>query len=303
MIDTLNCKICNSEKLVTIKKYLIKREYAGVEWKKLFDTFFKNKELFQIRLAFCMKCGFIFYRDVFDAAELGEIYRVEGRFDTAEENIKISGRKIEIEKALNFIDKYSLLSEAKTIMDVGAGDFAVEDMLLRRSPLAQYFAIDPSYKEAEYKGVKVFRTMINDFDVTEQYDLVLAIHILEHISDLDSFMQKIAAMTKNRLYVEIPFQVGPGLFLNRSVSVQHINYFTPVAVENILKKHGFFVKTIEFDTNGYEYYGMPGMIRLLAEKSKETMKLKKDFIGSIYYLLSPFIFLKYLYRNRNTKEL
>jgi hypothetical protein len=105
-------------------------------------------------------------------------------------------------------------------------------------------------------------------------------------------MKKIRKMSKRAVYIEIPFQVGPGLLFNRSASSQHINYFTPVSIFNFLVASGFSIIKMEFDKSGYRYNGMPGMIRVIAEKDDEILKNKKNgFLSSLYYLLSPLIFV------------
>ena len=194
----------------------------------------------------------------------------------------------------DFVIRYITKRSIREALDVGAGDFVALQKIVACLPGAHFSAIDPCYDQPTFENITVFQAMLEKFDCRKQYDLVMAVHVLEHVGDLHAFMSQLSKLTQRYLYIEIPFQVGPGLFLSRGVNAQHINYFTPGTLKTLLSYHGFEVENEEFSTNGFRYNGMPGMIRILAKKREgsEVAKKVNTVLASIYYLLSPVIFLK-----------
>lgn len=289
------CKVCGSWLIFTVKKYSVTPD-LNQTWRHVFSTVLNSQEPFPIHLALCAKCGFLFYKNVFDFSELEKLYANEGRFDVTRKKNSERGGNEEVRRLMKFFEKHVDFSAVTSILDIGAGDFTVVDQMLELAPTAEFAALDPCFESTTYKErVKVYRTMIEEFDPERSYSFVSAIHILEHVSDLNLFMEKLSKLSANLLYVEVPFQVGPGLLLNRAVNTQHINYFSPKTLATLLKRHGFRVLETEFDKEGYEYNGMPGMIRMLAEKQQEYIHERSSgFNETLWYLFTPFVFGKYV---------
>jgi hypothetical protein len=210
------CTICKSHQLIPIKRYTATPEVDN-GWR---ERLIKNGSV-SIRLVMCFRCGFLFYRDVPDYQEMSHLYANEGRYEYLHDAVTDdTGRLKELQRGIDLLLKTGNFKKESKIIDVGAGDFLVTDKLLEEHPDCDYSALDPSYRQKSYKSVHVHRSMIEEFEPTEQYDLVILIHVLEHISDINLFMSKLSALIKpgGQFYIEIPFLVGPGLFLNRSVN-------------------------------------------------------------------------------------
>lgn len=294
MLHLNQCKVCHSFNIFTIKKYRAFPE-LNASWGRVFESVLKHTKPFSIRLAMCMHCGFIFYRDIFDLDELTALYSNEHRYHSSrKKNIERGGNE-EVNRILRFFHKYIDFSKFESIIDIGAGDFTLMDSVMTLAPKAELAAIDPCFELDVYRDrVHIAHAMIEKLQVNKTYDLSLAVHILEHVADLDIFMEKLSQLTKEYTYIEVPFQVGPGLLLNRAVNTQHINYFSPASLLSLLKRYGFSVEQLEFDTEGYTYNGMPGMIRVLAKKTSTV----RSSVGSgvrenLFYLLSPWLYFKH----------
>ncbi len=293
MLKLNKCKICSSRKIAVIKEY-VATPALDETWKQAFETALQDKQSVSIRLFLCFSCGFIFYGDILDDIELERLYSEEHRYNKAEVSATKSGRVWELQKMNDFVIRYITKRSIREALDVGAGDFVALQKIVACLPGAHFSAIDPCYDQPTFENITVFQAMLEKFDCRKQYDLVMAVHVLEHVGDLHAFMSQLSKLTQRYLYIEIPFQVGPGLFLSRGVNAQHINYFTPGTLKTLLSYHGFEVENEEFSTNGFRYNGMPGMIRILAKKREgsEVAKKVNTVLASIYYLLSPVIFLK-----------
>lgn len=289
------CKICQGNQLITIKKYHTTPQ-LNVTWGKIFQDLFPSEKFISIRLCICYQCGFLFYQDVFDEIEIKKLYATEGRYETAGERNLKPGRKRELERLFNYIDCHIPFSNVNSIIDVGAGDFEVLNRLMARYPEKAFTAIDPSFNGNSYKKSKVLHDMVEDSIFTECYDLVMITHVLEHVADLRLFMKHVLPLVGKYVYIEVPFQVGPALFLTRAVNSQHINYFTPETLQFLLEESGLKVERLHFENDWYRHNGMPGMIRIIAVRTETTIVAKNSsLIQAVRHLLSPWPFIKSFY--------
>jgi len=282
------CKLCGSRALFTVKRYRISEKLSPY-WQKII-TLLHLPHVFTIRLVACRNCGFLFYQDMMTFAEMNRLYEDEARHTNPKAHQLKTGRLWEIERMIQFLAPRLPGNKIGRVLDIGSGDFMALERIRQLHPRATYEAVDPSYPQGSHKGVRVFRTMVENWHPTRRYDLVMLVHVLEHIGHLAPFVQKIWQLVKNGgyLYVEVPFQVGPGLFLNRSANVQHVNYFTPQSLSNLLRTHHMKVVEVEFDTTAYPHNGMPGMIRVLARKqSVGKTRLVRNLLPTLWYLGNP----------------
>ena len=78
----------------------------------------------------------------------------------------------------------------------------------------------------------------------EQFDVVIMVGVLEHLEDLDrAFAQLRQLITPGGLlYVEVPdvttFADWPNAPF-QDFSTEHINFFSPVSIRNVMRRHGF----------------------------------------------------------------
>ncbi len=258
-------------------------------WQEVYERIQGIPHPLTIRLVLCQKCGFLFYGDTFSFDEMKQLYEEEARYARPKQHQLKPGRQWELERLIGFMELALPGQDIKLALDLGAGDFVALDRIAILRPDITFEALDPSYPNNNHNTIKVYRTMLEDYEPSQQYDLITAIHILEHVGDLNHFMTKVSALAKHHgyLYVEVPFQVGPGLLRNSSASAQHINYFTPFTLRYLLTRSGFTVCREEFDAGTYRYNGMPGMIRILAKKAAMPYKPPKP-VTTLAYLMNPF---------------
>ncbi len=237
---------------------------SSEEWNRVFSDVIPGRKELLLRLVVCRKCGFFFYRDGFDDKELSCLYATERRIDRVTQSSAKEGRKWEVRSMQTFLQRFPEVFSVKSAIDIGAGDFFTLDALTPLFAGCQFEALDPCYGAPEYKNISVHNSMLEDFSVNGKYDLVFAIHILEHVGNLRRFMEKISSLSGKYLYIEVPYQVGPGLLREGAANAQHINYFTPESLADLVGRYGFQVLHMELDMDGYRNIGMPGMIRMIA---------------------------------------
>jgi len=164
----------------------------------------------------------------------------------------------------------------KNILDIGCYDGTFLSLIKNRNN--SFYGIEASgygAKEALKKGINVKKFFFNDVDKipfkSESFDLVVAGEIIEHIYDIDFFLQEIYRLLKRDgfLLISTPNIASFGrrlmLFLgmnpiietspNETDSSGHIRYFTFRTLKVLLNKQGFRVllrssDVVNFSSNG-----------------------------------------------------
>jgi len=84
------------------------------------------------------------------------------------------------------------------------------------------------------------------------FDLVIMVGVLEHLREASDSLQHIKAVQKvgGLLYVEVPDATAFADWPNapyQDFSTEHINFFSPVSLDNLLRRHGFQRVTLTQD--------------------------------------------------------
>jgi C4-type Zn-finger protein len=294
------CKVCDAQKSFRLKTYdVITKDNKDLVNLDLGDRITVN-------LMFCQRCGFIYHDYILSPKKIEKLYQLEVRHTSEKDSLQ---KRVLLERATSFLKRNFDFPKLKKVIDVGAGDFSLIDGLSRSFPSCQFDAINVSFSSDRHGKSRVFRVMLENMAENHSYKLIILSHILEHVADFEPFFKNLEKLTgpKAVLYVEVPFQVGPSLFLTNSYHAQHINYFTPLTLERLLKRFGYRLDTLEFDTEGgYLYYGLPGVIRAKFSPERETTQLKRSPFNSRlfsgFYLLNPYIFVRGRVRSQLRKK-
>lgn len=284
------CKICKAGSQFTLKTYAVNPvAYADLRHLQGYGTL-------TIHLRFCLWCGFIYHDHVLSLDELQRLYEQEDRITHKKETLQ---KQVLLERASSFLKRNYDFSLMSKVIDIGSGDFSLLDELSDHAPAVNFDAVNVSFPTDQRGKMRVFRLMLEEMEESHSYDLIILSHILEHIADFDSFFGHLQKLTHaaTMLYVEVPFQVGPTLLLDRGFHAQHINYFTPLTLRLLLEEKGYQLDCWEFDTEGgYLYYGLPGVIRAKFSPRKEKLTMPNrvpySSLFTLVYLLSPHIFIR-----------
>jgi SAM-dependent methyltransferase len=78
----------------------------------------------------------------------------------------------------------------------------------------------------------------------ERFDVLIMVGVLEHLRDLSAAFAQLAALLTpgGLLYVEVPDVTAFADWPNapyQDFSTEHINFFSPVSLRNLMRRHGF----------------------------------------------------------------
>lgn len=145
------------------------------------------------------------------------------------------------------------------IGDIGAGFGLFLEELGELWPACRKIAIEPSLEQAEIcrtKGLEVQCCSLEELEgYNQQFDLLTAFELFEHLYDPEVFLQKIYDLLKPGGHLFLTTLNGLGfdilILWEKSKSISpphHLNFFNPESIELLLKNTGF--TTVSIDTPG-----------------------------------------------------
>jgi|TARA_B100001964_G_scaffold152194_1_gene167543 hypothetical protein len=126
--------------------------------------------------------------------------------------------------------------EVSVIVEIGAGDCEFAKVFQQLIPNSNYYAYDPGWSSINVQnGITKYPTYY-DYGVNKDPDLVIARHVLEHQSDVCSFMSNILHEEPKYCFIEIPCS---DFVLNNNYhyfSYDHCSYFNLQSLRLLLEK-------------------------------------------------------------------
>jgi 2-polyprenyl-3-methyl-5-hydroxy-6-metoxy-1,4-benzoquinol methylase len=140
-----------------------------------------------------------------------------------------------LKKTLN---KFDVQFSNKRILDIGCGPGFVIKSLLKNSNFKEVMCVDSS-KVAIQKLKEIFpeaKTMIlniveDDFANLIDFDVIFCTEVIEHIPDYENVLEKIKNLMSDRTLFILTIPDG-----RLDQSMYHVNFFSKISLEVILKK-------------------------------------------------------------------
>ena len=235
----------------------------------------------------CENCGFSFANNIPDQ-EIFDIYyegfsKYESVYDGKYIESQFDKKRFEI--ICSYICENNIELSAK-VLDIGCSTGFFLN-ILKNSGFISVKGIDPSENcskiAKDYYNIQVYTGNVNHLDkIGSKFDLIVMIGVLEHIKDLDITLKRLydSLNINGKLLIVVPDASNYFLGVDASFqefSVEHINYFGPVSLENLLKKNRFInkgFKQVMFEVNTNTI--TPGLLSLF-EKSQNTNTKNFDF--------------------------
>jgi len=185
------------------------------------------------------------------------------------------------------------------ILDIGCAQGAYVDRLCSLGFDA--YGIDlldfsDVWNNSPYK--KHFKCVKNGyFDLYEknEFDTILLFEVLEHIPDVDNYLEDIYRICKKRLILSVPNAIDQydmrrsGLTHHHYVDTSHVNFFSEEEIKNKLITHHFgirFVKKINPINPAFLFFRSMGFPMLFAKFISKINKVApKKYFGSIFLVV------------------
>jgi len=199
-------------------------------------------------VAVCSRCGCGYADGIPDQRAFDQYYRDMSKYEYHQRGgaeSEFDQRRLEI--IAGIIAPHVQRKDAR-ILDVGC---ATGRLLanLRDRGFPNVVGLDPSPACAvaakRLYGIDVFTKTLAELGATdEKFDLVILVGVLEHLCDLDESFAHLRTILDpgGLLYVEVPHATA---FIDwdnapfQDFSTEHINFFAPVSLENLMGARGF----------------------------------------------------------------
>jgi len=218
------CEVCTSADNVFIHA----QRFEGME----------NDLLRAYNVVACRRCGFCFATDIPEQDTFDSYYEEMSKYEVAESPYDVA----KAERAASLIEQ--LCPKNAAVLEIGCATGGLLAALRKRG-YADLYGIDPSAKcvEAARRYGDVSQATLGAFDGSG-FDVVILMGVLEHIRDLTAVCEKLAGFLSGSgvLVVGVP---DASRYTNgedapfQEFSVEHINFFGPKSLVNLLTKHGF----------------------------------------------------------------
>lgn len=230
------------------------------------NTHWENVDQYRLKpagMAICTSCGFVSYPDKWASyEEIKAYYRKSYRQPPKADNFFTGQRKIYFHQTF-LADLFKKWQDegmnTPQVFEVGAAYGIVLDWLKNEYPKGSFRGTEwaESYKrnaKHEY-GLN----LIDDFDSSEKYDLIISYKVAEHQLDVHNELRKYALCLtdKGHLYISVPTWFDSannfgmtGFDLDYYYDPNHVNCWTRKAFENLLARSG--LKVIKQDHMIYD---------------------------------------------------
>lgn len=255
-VDIKKCPICAS------------RKYNKISSKKQESGYFHQKVL--VNLNICKKCSFVFQNPRIKQIYLDKYYKnsrnASGKtfFEKNRKNYKFNLNFIR----KKFLEKFLNKGESYEFLEIGSSNYDFINLLDKKK--FKLNAVEPSNQKKKY-NVKSYNQTFEKINFKKKFDIVACFHTLEHIFDINLFLEKISQIISNDglVYIEVPNSLKMGFVtIEEFYPFEHMSHFNAYNLKLFLLKYNFnqfFIDTKD-KTN----------LRILAKKSFKKNIIKFD---------------------------
>ena len=196
----------------------------------------------QIQIYECQSCHFIFSDTLVEQSTYDNYYQSSTKY-----LFKNDFSELEIKRAnqlVDSIDKYFSLETR--ILEIGSGSACLMFCLAARG-YKNLMAVDPSYDSSDIDKLpfKALPGLIGNLPkAVADAELVIYIHVLEHLFDLKLFMNELKQTFSSdvALYIEVPDATRYCDYIEspfQDFNFEHINHFSPEVLQFFFERNCF----------------------------------------------------------------
>lgn len=221
------------------------------EGRRLFEQRFETMPGFLpfqgYHVVVCGSCGFGFADSIPDQSDFDAYYRDMSKYDCPEATPGDSEFEIlRLADVAAIVDRF-VPGKDSAILDLGCGSGGLLHMLDRQG-YSNLLGLDPSPRSAEIgqreHGIQVLTGTLFHFPKRDVlFDFIVLLAVLEHVRDLPLAVKCLRELLtdEGRIYICVPdasrFAEGTNAPF-QEFSVEHINFFSPVSLRNLLASGG-----------------------------------------------------------------
>jgi len=229
------CPVCGSDR----RRLMFRQDFAAVD---------NATPVTGYDVVVCGQCGAAYADKIPPQEAFDRYYRDMSKYEYAQrggEESAYDSRRLAI---IAGIIAPRIQSPAARILDIGCASGRLLANLRERG-FANVKGLDPSpacaATAARLYGIEVRSMTLAEIAGTgEQFDVVIMVGVIEHLRDLDTAFAQLRTILApgGLLYVEVPDVTAFADWPNapyQDFSTEHINFFSPASLRNLMRRHGF----------------------------------------------------------------
>jgi SAM-dependent methyltransferase len=213
-------------------------------------------------VAVCNRCGGAYADRIPDQAAFDRYYREMSKYEYAQrDGAESEYDRRRLEHIASIVAPHIPSLDAR-VLDVGCASGRLLSSIRERG-FANVSGLDPSPACAatarRLYAIDVRTMTLGDMAQSgERFDVVIMVGVLEHLRDLDSAFEHLRGLLHavGLLYVEVPDVTAFAYWPNapyQDFSTEHINFFSPVSLANLMRRHGFVRTFLEQNHRDQSY--------------------------------------------------
>ncbi|MGZ5004338.1 MAG: class I SAM-dependent methyltransferase, partial [Chthoniobacterales bacterium] len=234
----------------------------------------------------CQSCGLGYADGVPNQQEMDTYYKQVSKYEIADRAGKVSAVALknyqdEVESLASFLPDKDV-----SILDIGCATGALLSVF-QRNGYKNVRGIDPSPScgrvAAELYAIEVTQGSVFEIgSFAEPFDVVVFSSVLEHVIDLRGALNRAKRMLApdGLLVAEVPDTVNFNFGTSapfQEFSVEHVNFFSPMSLSNLLRQEGFEVLAIWHDFRLMGTESFPSLTAVFRKKEvSETRAIIRD---------------------------
>lgn len=229
------CPVCGSDG----RRLMFRQEFAAVD---------NATPVTGYDVVVCSQCGAAYADKIPSQEAFDRYYRDMSKYEYAQrdgEESAYDSRRLAI---IAGIIAPRIQSPTARILDIGCASGRLLANLRERG-FANVTGLDPSpacaATAARLYGIEVRSMTLAEIARTgEQFDVVIMVGVIEHLRDLDTAFAQLRTILApdGLLYLEVPDVTAFADWPNapyQDFSTEHINFFSPASLRNLMRRHGF----------------------------------------------------------------
>jgi SAM-dependent methyltransferase len=268
------CPICHSKG----KNLLFQQSFSKISYNDLLDGY---------NVVACKECGFCYADDIPNQETFDLYYKYMSKYEKNDNNSKESQYDLNrFQQTVEYL-KFNIINKDSYIVEIGCATGLLLS-LLKKDGFTNLLGIDPSPACVEtvtkIHNIPSRSGTISDLSsiVPESVDLVILVGVLEHIRNLDLALVQLRRVIKpdGKICIVVP---DASQYLNgkdapfQEFSVEHINYFGPGSISNLMIKHDFSKINIEQQMFEVNYNTLtPGILSIFNKNQAVQIPFKYD---------------------------
>ncbi len=142
----------------------------------------------------------------------------------------------------HYLNKYSNEKRFDNILEIGGGNGDFFSLIDAKWHPKQYTIVEPnpSYN-LDAENLKYYNTLFEDVADSDlsNVDAIVMFHVLEHIYDVDRFLERVKKISPKYLYFEVPNIASEQVKEDSLSNHPHYHHYSEKSLRKLFDKHGF----------------------------------------------------------------